>query len=106
MFRKTAFAAALALAAPVFVAMAGFAPNARADGDSSTSNIAQTLQPAGSFGENAMALGGVPRLEVIAGMGSPVVVYDGPSAQNFAAPATRSLRVVPNDNGSFSTLRG
>ncbi len=100
MFRKTVFAAALALAA-----VAGAAPTARADGDSSTTNIAETLQPAAAFGANAMALGGLPRIEVIAGMEGSVVVYDGPTAQNFAAPAAR-LRVVPNDNGSFSTLRG
>jgi predicted dienelactone hydrolase len=68
-------------------------------------DVAKTPRAAASFGENAMALGGVPRLEVIAGMERPVVVYDGPSAQNFAPPSTR-LRLVPNHNGSLSTLRG
>jgi hypothetical protein len=100
MFRKTVLVAALALAA-----VSGVAGIARAEGESTSSNIAETLAPSRSFGQNAMALAGVPRVEIIAGMERPVVLYDGPSTQNFAAPS-RTLRVVPNDNGSYSTVRG
>lgn len=96
MFRKTLLIAALALSAT-----AGLA---RAEGENPNGHIAGAFRPAESFGENAMALAGIPRVEVIAGMERPVVIYDGPSSQNYAAPSTK-LHVTPNDNGSYMTLR-
>jgi hypothetical protein len=96
MFRKTLLIAALALSAT-----AGLA---RAEGEGGAGNVAETLRPIASLGENAMAAAGQPRLVVIAGMDRPVVVYDGPSTQNYAAPST-TLRVVPTFEGSYRTER-
>jgi hypothetical protein len=93
MFRKSALIAALALSA-----VAGLA---RAEGNDSRDNTRETLRPAASAPANTMEAGRGARLEVIAGMERPVVVYEGQQTQNFAAPGT--LTVTPTDNGSFST---
>ncbi|MBY0336542.1 MAG: hypothetical protein K2X11_08005 [Acetobacteraceae bacterium] len=95
MFRKTVLLAAIALSATLGVA--------RAEGNDARDNTAETLRPAASAPANTMEAGRGARIEVIAGMERPVVVYDQaqPQAQNFAAPGT--LRVTPTDGGSFST---